>query len=165
MAIIRACTECGQVAEVGDRQCRGCGARKFKSEHVSANEGSGRSSPGMPMQPCDVVGCYSPAMVRQKREDGSMSKLCAHHYGDDQVFTAANRQWLIDRGIIMPEMTTPQRMKAMAAYRKRLAASKAPPSRQWAETLLRRALDEPIPGLCVKLAEAALRIDSPADEA
>ena len=67
------------------------------------------------------------------------------------------RQWLAQRGIIKPTMSEPERQKAMADYRNRLAKIKRPGWRDWAGVLVSKEADgEILPTFASKLAHEVI---------
>lgn len=78
---------------------------------------------------------------------------------DEAEHLESCRQWLINEGIVTPGMTTAERMKALAAYRKRIAATCKPDPLEWARRIIRRFEDgENISRFQERMAKEALGI-------
>jgi hypothetical protein len=75
----------------------------------------------------------------------------------DALHLAESKKWLLDRGITRPGMTTMERMKELAKYRKQIAREPAATGVKWAQDLIRRAEDEPLPPMAVEMALEALK--------
>ena len=59
----------------------------------------------------------------------------------EQRKLTADKAWLLREGIVTEEMTTPERMKAMAVYRIRISREPPPDPLEWARRILRRFED------------------------
>lgn len=70
---------------------------------------------------------------------------------------AEARQWLIEKGIMQPGMSTADRMLACADFRQHLRHEPRPRGVEWASNIIRRAEDETLPSAVVKLAAQALQ--------
>jgi uncharacterized Zn finger protein (UPF0148 family) len=114
---------------------------------------------------CPICSSRIPAVstTQHRVEDAA-----AEHQSEDRramvaaaSVEAANRaaqDWLVERGIISPDMPTPERMRACSAFRAKIArAGRRKPSTEWASTLLREAEDgRPLTDLQRRLALASV---------
>ena len=78
---------------------------------------------------------------------------------DDADHLAECKAWLLREGITKPEMTEAERMRAMAAYRKRIAHEPPPDPLDWARSIMMRMEDgEYILPIQERMAKGALGI-------
>jgi hypothetical protein len=79
----------------------------------------------------------------------------------DDVHLQSCRQWLLDRRIVTADMTNPERQKAMAAYRAKLATMHRPAPRDWAGILLSKEADgEILPTIAGKMAHGVMDMET-----
>lgn len=103
--------------------------------------------------------CGCGYVVKQKKWDGydnreqiDVNKWKLEHLN-------ACRQWLLDKGIVSREDTTPERMKKLAAYRNSLIHSDKPDGLDWAKNIVQQIADGiPVLQLQKRMAMEALGI-------
>ena len=84
---------------------------------------------------CRVPGCTS--IASQKTKANVIS--CTYHAA--QAHKEEVDAWLLGEGVVTEGMTKGERMKAMAAYRKRIRVEDKPDPLDWARRILQRTED------------------------
>lgn len=117
--------------------------------------------PPEPRTVCGKPGCQGDAITRTPG-GRPLCRKC-----DEAAHLAECRKWLADNGIVKFEMTTGERMAALARYRKSLKKAPKPSGLDWARKILQRMEDgENVPVYSQRLAQDALagRRDDPSAE-
>jgi hypothetical protein len=115
---VKTCSVCNTEVSNVTRYCPICGGRTESAKPANRVEDSARSATDYAQQRAQVLAASVEAANRTAQD------------------------WLVERGIISPDMPTPERMRACAAFRAKIARTgRRKPSTEWASTLLREAED------------------------